>query len=224
MKLFHWLSLAGALFTAPLGAQGDELDPGPEVDLTKNYYAMIYTSKGRIPVDLFQDIAPQAVQNFVNLSEGTREFKMPGTGEVVKRPLYRGIQFHRVIPSFMAQTGDITATGRWRPGYTFDGEFDPDTRFDKPGMLGMANPGDPNGNSSQFFITEVPTPHLNDKHTIFGEVISPEGLEVLKAITSAERGQNDQPKEPIYLERVEIYRLEADTDHQTALAAMEPEA
>jgi peptidyl-prolyl cis-trans isomerase A (cyclophilin A) len=110
------------------------------------------------------------VQNFVELAEGTREWTDPRSGQKVKRPLYDGTVFHRVIPEFMIQGGDPLGTGTGGPGYKFADEIGPDNSFSKPGLLAMANAG-PNTNGSQFFITEVETPWLNKGHTIFGEVV-----------------------------------------------------
>jgi peptidyl-prolyl cis-trans isomerase A (cyclophilin A) len=133
-------------------------------------HATFQTSAGDLVVRLLPEKAPKTVENFVGLAEGTREWTDPRSGEKVKRPLYDGTAFHRVIPDFMIQGGDPLGTGTGGPGYRFADEIGPDNRFDRPGLLAMANAG-PNTNGSQFFITEVPTPHLNRGHTIFGEVV-----------------------------------------------------
>ena len=133
-------------------------------------HATFKTSAGDIVVKLLPEKAPKTVENFVGLAEGTREWSDPRSGAKVKRPLYDGTVFHRVIPEFMIQGGDPLGTGTGGPGYRFADEIGPDNRFDRPGLLAMANAG-PNTNGSQFFITEVPTPHLNRGHTIFGEVV-----------------------------------------------------
>ena len=164
-------------------------------------YAIFETSVGTIRVRLFPSEAPKTVENFVGLATGTKEWKDPATGEKVKRPLYDGIVFHRVIPEFMIQGGDPLGNGTGGPGYTFEDEFGSGRKFEKPGLLAMANAG-PNTNGSQFFITEVATPWLNNRHTIFGEVI--EGMEVVKAIANADRGPGDRPKTDIVLESVKI--------------------
>ncbi|HHN72692.1 MAG TPA: hypothetical protein ENK13_01255, partial [Thermopetrobacter sp.] len=127
--------------------------------------------------------APMTVLNFVTLAEGGSEWTDPRTGRPTRRPLYRDLVFHRVR-DFMIQTGDPTGTGRGGSGREFDDEFHPDLRFDRPGMVAMANRG-PNTNSSQFFITTRPAPWLNDHHTIFGEVVS--GLEVVRSIRQGDR-------------------------------------
>ena len=142
-------------------------------------YATFKTSLGEITLKLLPEKAPKTVANFVELAEGTREWKDPKSGKQVKRPLYDGTVFHRVIPEFMIQGGDPLGTGTGDPGYRFEDEIGPDNRFDRPGLLAMANAG-PNTNGSQFFITEVPTPHLNRGHTIFGEVVK--GVELVAKI------------------------------------------
>lgn len=133
-------------------------------------HATFQTSAGDIVVKLLPEKAPKTVENFLGLAEGTREWTDPRSGQKVKTPLYDGTVFHRVIPEFMIQGGDPLGTGTGGPGYKFGDEIGPDNKFDRPGLLAMANAG-PNTNGSQFFITEVPTPHLNRGHTIFGEVV-----------------------------------------------------
>jgi peptidyl-prolyl cis-trans isomerase A (cyclophilin A) len=133
-------------------------------------HATFQTSAGDIVVKLLPEKAPKTVENFLGLAEGTREWTDPRSGQKVKTPLYDGTVFHRVIPDFMIQGGDPLGTGTGGPGYKFGDEIGPDNKFDRPGLLAMANAG-PNTNGCQFFITEVPTPHLNRGHTIFGEVV-----------------------------------------------------
>src|SRR5947199_10029450 len=132
-------------------------------------YATLKTSMGDIVIQLFDDKAPKTVANFVGLANGTKEWTDPKTREKTKRPLYNGTIFHRVIPGFMIQGGDPLGNGTGGPGYQFEDEFRRDLRFDRPYLLAMANAG-PDTNGSQFFVTVVPTPHLNDKQTIVGEV------------------------------------------------------
>jgi peptidyl-prolyl cis-trans isomerase A (cyclophilin A) len=168
-------------------------------------YVTFVTSKGDIRTRLFPDTAPRTVENFVGLATGTRKWRHPGTGEVLEQPLYDGTIFHRVIPNFMVQGGDPLGTGTGGPGYKFEDEVDNHRRFDKPGYLAMANAG-PNTNGSQFFITQVPTPHLNGRHTIFGEVVG--GQDVVDAIAAAERDRNDRPLEDVRLDRVVVDRSE----------------
>ena len=166
-------------------------------------YATFKTSMGNIVVLLNEDKAPKTVENFVGLATGTKEWTDPKTGQKVKRPLYNGTIFHRVIPNFMIQGGDPQGTGRGGPGYRFPDEFSPDLRHSKPGILSMANAG-PNTNGSQFFITTVPTPHLDNRHSVFGEVV--QGLDVVVAIGNVPRGANDRPLKDVVLNEVVISR------------------
>jgi peptidyl-prolyl cis-trans isomerase A (cyclophilin A) len=138
--------------------------------MAEEMYATFKTSMGDIVVKLLPEKAPKTVENFVGLAEGTREWTDPRSGQKQKAPLYDGTVFHRVIPQFMIQGGDPLGTGTGGPGYKFADELGPDNKFSKAGLLAMANAG-PNTNGSQFFITEVPTPHLDRGHTIFGEVV-----------------------------------------------------
>jgi peptidyl-prolyl cis-trans isomerase A (cyclophilin A) len=163
-------------------------------------YAVLETSLGTVKVRLLPKDAPETVANFVGLAQGTREWTDPRTGARVTRPLYDGTVFHRVIPEFMIQGGDPLGRGTGGPGYQFVDEFSA-RKFDRPGILAMANAG-PNTNGSQFFLTEVATPWLNGKHTIFGEVI--EGMEVVRAIARVRRGPMDRPEHDVTLQRVTI--------------------
>jgi peptidyl-prolyl cis-trans isomerase A (cyclophilin A) len=138
--------------------------------MAQDLFAVFHTTMGDLVVKLFPERAPKTVENLVSLAEGSREWTDPKTREKVKRPLYDGTVFHRVIPDFMIQGGDPLGTGTGGPGYKFEDEIGPQNRFDKPGLLAMANAG-PGTNGSQFFITEVPTPWLDKGHTIFGEVV-----------------------------------------------------
>jgi peptidyl-prolyl cis-trans isomerase A (cyclophilin A) len=145
-------------------------------------YATFQTSAGDIVVKLLPEKAPNTVENFVGLAEGTKRWTDPRTGMPSDKPLYDGTMFHRVIPEFMIQGGDPRGDGTGGPGYKFADEIGPDNKFDRPGLLAMANAG-PGTNGSQFFITEVPTPHLNRGHTIFGEVVK--GGELVAKIARA---------------------------------------
>jgi len=165
--------------------------------------AKIQTNQGTIVARLFEDKVPNTVANFVGLARGTRAWQDPNSGEWKKKPFYDGLIFHRVIPDFMIQGGDPTGTGRGSPGYRFEDEFHPSLKHEKPGLLSMANAG-PGTNGSQFFITERPTPHLDNRHSIFGEVI--EGLEVVKKIARVNKGAMDRPVENVVMEKVTIYR------------------
>jgi peptidyl-prolyl cis-trans isomerase A (cyclophilin A) len=165
--------------------------------------ATVRTTMGTIVLRLFPDKAPKTVQNFVNLTEGGTEWTDPRTGRRTTGPLYNGTIFHRVIDDFMLQGGDPLGNGMGGPGYEFEDEIHPQLRFDRPYLLAMANAG-PGTNGSQFFITVVPTPHLNGKHTIFGEVI--EGAEVVDAIAKTETDRRDRPVKDVVLESVTIDR------------------
>jgi cyclophilin family peptidyl-prolyl cis-trans isomerase len=168
-------------------------------------YVRFETTMGNITAKLFEAEAPKTVKNFVDLAEGRKAFKDPATGQMVRRPLYNGVTFHRVIPGFMLQTGDPTGTGAYDAGFTVPDEFTPALKFDRPGRLGMANIGRPNTGSCQFFITEVPTPHLNNMHTIFGQVV--EGQDLVPKIAKVPRDQNDKPRTPVKITRVVIERV-----------------
>ena len=140
----------------------------------KAMYAIFDTSKGKFKIKLHFDKVPKTVDNFVGLAEGTKEYRDAKTGKKAKGKFYDGLVFHRVIDGFMIQGGCPLGTGTGGPGYKFEDEFNPLLKHDKPGILSMANAGQ-NTNGSQFFITVVPTPHLNNKHTVFGEVV--EGMD-----------------------------------------------
>ncbi|MCU1279668.1 MAG: Peptidylprolyl isomerase [bacterium] len=157
---------------------------------------------GSFTCELFEKQAPKTVANFVGLARGVRPWKDPKTGEWVKKPLYDGTVFHRVIPEFMIQGGDPKGTGTGDPGYEFGDEFDPSLQMDKGGVLAMANRG-PGTNGSQFFITEKPTPWLNGKHTIFG-TCTPLDLEL--KIARVPSGARNMPTEPVTIKRVTISR------------------
>lgn len=159
------------------------------------------TNRGTFKVTLFADKAPKTVENFVGLAEGTKEFTDPKTGDKVKRPYYDGLVFHRVIKDFMIQGGCPLGTGTGGPGYKFGDEFHPELKHSKPGLLSMANAG-PGTNGSQFFITTVPTPWLDNRHTIFGEVT--EGYDIVDAIGKTKTGPMDRPAEPIVINKVTI--------------------
>jgi peptidyl-prolyl cis-trans isomerase A (cyclophilin A) len=169
--------------------------------MTKTLTATLRTSEGTVLVRLFPDQAPKTVRNFVDLAEGSREWTDPQTRQPTEARLYDGTIFHRVIPRFMIQGGDPLGTGTGGPGYQFADEIHPDLRFDRPYLLAMANAG-PGTNGSQFFITVAPTPHLNGKHTIFGEVV--DGREVVDRISQTQTGRNDRPAQDVVLESVSI--------------------
>jgi peptidyl-prolyl cis-trans isomerase A (cyclophilin A) len=166
-------------------------------------YATMKTSMGEIVIRLFEDRAPKTVANFVELATGTKAWSDPKSGQQVKRPLYNGTIFHRVIPNFMIQGGDPLGIGSGGPGYRFPDEFHPELRHDKPGILSMANAG-PNSNGSQFFIIHQATPWLDGKHSVFGEVVK--GHDVVEAIGNAPRDARDKPLTDIVLTEVVVSR------------------
>jgi peptidyl-prolyl cis-trans isomerase A (cyclophilin A) len=165
-----------------------------EARLTPGTYAHFTTPLGKFTVKLFDQDAPKTVANFVGLAEGTKEWTDPKTGAKVKKPLYEGLIFHRVINGFMIQGGDPLGQGIGGPGYKFEDEFSPKLRHSKEGILSMANSG-PSTNGSQFFITLAPTPHLDNKHSVFGEVV--EGMDVVRKIGATPVGAGDRPVTPV---------------------------
>jgi len=171
--------------------------------MTDTLTATLYTNQGPVVIRLFPDHAPKTVRNFVELAEGGRQWTDPRTGRSTTDKLYDGTVFHRVIPDFMIQGGDPLGSGRGGPGYKFADEIHPDLAFDRPYLLAMANAG-PGTNGSQFFITVVPTPWLNGKHTIFGEVI--EGADVVDLISRVKTGSQDRPVEDVTIESVTVER------------------
>ncbi|NIS29618.1 MAG: peptidylprolyl isomerase [Actinobacteria bacterium] len=166
--------------------------------------AVLHTSEGDVEIDLFAERAPRTVENFLDLATGGRTWEHPETGEEIDgEPLYDDVPFHRVIEGFMIQTGDPTGTGRGGPGYTFDDEFHDELTHDGPGILSMANAG-PNTNGSQFFITLDATPHLDGRHSVFGEVT--DGMDVVREIGSVDTDGQDRPVRDVVLESVTVYR------------------
>jgi peptidyl-prolyl cis-trans isomerase A (cyclophilin A) len=165
--------------------------------------ALFVTSKGSFTATLMPDHAPETVANFVGLATGPKEWTDPNDGEAKTGvPLYAGTIFHRVIDGFMIQGGDPTGTGMGGPGYRFDDECPPDgPTFNQVGRLAMANAG-PGTNGSQFFVTVTETPHLNGRHTIFGQVT--DGYEVVEEIARVATGAQDRPAEDVVIERIEI--------------------
>jgi len=166
-------------------------------------YATLHTNAGPIRLQLFPNHTPKTVRNFVELADGTRQYTDPRTGQPGSGPYFDGTISHRVISGFMIQMGDPTGTGRGGPGYTFADEFHPELRFDRPYLLAMANAG-PGTNGSQFFITVAPTPHLNNRHTIFGQVADEESVKVVDAIANTPTNPADRPLRDVVIERVEI--------------------
>ena len=165
--------------------------------------ATLHTNHGDIVITLFPDHAPKTVENFVGLAEGTKEYRDPRTGAAATGPFYNGVVFHRVIDGFMIQGGDPTGTGRGGPGYTFADEFHPELVFNKPYLLAMANAG-PGTNGSQFFITVAPTPHLNRRHTIFGEVADEQSRAVVDRIASVATDRSDRPVNDVVITSIDV--------------------
>lgn len=165
--------------------------------------ATLKTNKGDIVIELFSNQAPKTVDNFTGLANGTREWRDPETGAPRQDRFYDGLGFHRVIDGFMIQGGCPLGTGTGGPGYTFEDEFHPDLQFDRPYLLAMANAG-PGTNGSQFFITTGAQPHLNRRHTIFGEVKDEDSKRVVDEISSVQTGSMDRPVDPVVIETVEI--------------------
>lgn len=173
--------------------------------MATDLFATLHTTAGDIRLRLFPNHAPKTVANFVGLAEGSREWIDPRTRQKTTAPLYDDTVFHRVIAGFMIQGGDPLGNGRGGPGYQFADEFHPDLAFDRPYLLAMANAG-PGTNGSQFFITVGPTPHLNRRHTIFGEVADGPSREVVDAIATTPTNADDRPKQDVVISSVTIDR------------------
>jgi peptidyl-prolyl cis-trans isomerase A (cyclophilin A) len=165
--------------------------------------ATLHTNQGDIVLNLFPDHAPKTVANFVGLATGTKEYSDPETGQRTTGNFYDGLTFHRVIDGFMIQGGCPLGTGTGGPGYKFGDEFHPDLSFNKPYLLAMANAG-PGTNGSQFFITVSNTPHLNRRHTIFGEVADQASRDVVDKIAKVRTGRGDRPVDPVVVSSVDI--------------------
>ena len=163
-------------------------------------YAIFETSEGNIVCRLFEKETPQTVANFIGLAEGTKEFRDAISGKAEKRPFYDGLSFHRVIPQFMIQGGCPQGDGRGGPGYRFADEFHSSLRHNKPGRLSMANAG-PGTNGSQFFITHVATPHLDNRHSVFGKVVK--GMDVVFAIPERDPSRAREPG--VAIKSIEIH-------------------
>jgi peptidyl-prolyl cis-trans isomerase A (cyclophilin A) len=172
--------------------------------MTPGLYARFATSEGTFTVRLFEKETPKTVANFVGLAQGTKEWTDPGTRAKAAKPFYDGLIFHRVIKDFMIQGGCPMGNGMGGPGFQFEDEFASGLRHDKPGVLSMANAG-PNTNGSQFFITLVPTPWLDNRHSVFGEIA--EGMAVIEAIGKTATGRQDRPVKDIRIESVTIERV-----------------
>ena len=191
--------LAGILCTASLGLAAAPAKKETTPAKGKKMFALFETSMGNFKVELFPAKAPKTVENFVGLAKGTKEWT-DTSGKKVKKPLYDGTIFHRVIPDFMIQGGDPAGNGTGGPGYRFADEFDPSLRHTKAGILSMANAG-PGTNGSQFFVTVAPTPHLDNRHSIFGEVV--DGMDVVMKISTT-KASSDRPVVPVTIKTIKI--------------------
>ena len=180
---------------------------------TPTAVATLHTNHGDIVVNLFGDHAPRTVQNFTGLADGTGEWTDPATGAPGEGPLYKDVIFHRIIPGFMIQGGDPLGQGTGGPGYNFDDEIHPELNFGSPYLLAMANAGlrrnaitgkAEGTNGSQFFITTDPTPWLNGKHTIFGEVADADSRAVVDAISAVPTPAGARPVDPVVISSIDI--------------------
>lgn len=198
------LTLLGTALMAqetPAPAAAESAKPARENGL----YAVMTTTEGVITLRLFEKETPITVRNFTSLVRGTKEFRDPKTGQMVKRPFYTGITFHRVIPGFMIQAGDAVGNGRYDAGYTIPDEFVPTLKFDVPGRLAMANIEEPHTGSTQFFITDSTPQYLNGKHTIFGQVV--EGQDVVHKIAAVPRNKDDKPLKAVRIQSIKLERV-----------------
>ncbi len=200
MDVVSWVVIGIGVAGMVLAGQPDEAEAKK---LKPGTYVVFDTTLGKIVCRLFEKEAPQTVANFIGLAEGTREWTDPKTGQKVKRPMYDGLIFHRVIPDFMIQGGDPRGDGTGGPGYQFGDEFSPALKHDRPGRLSMANAG-PGTNGSQFFLTEKETTWLDGRHTIFGEVV--EGMAVVSKIARTPKDGRDRPLTPVVMKKVTILR------------------
>ena len=187
----------------PPAAPADATQPKPTRE--DGLYAVMTTTEGVITMRLFEKETPISVNNFKGLVRGTKEFRDPKTGQMVKRPFYPGVTFHRVIPGFMIQAGDPTGNGSYSAGYTIPEEIVPSLKFDQPGRLGMARTSAPHSGSTQFFITEQATAQLNGDYTVFGQVV--EGQDVVHKIAAVPRDAGDKPKTAIKIQSIKLERV-----------------
>ena len=196
------LTILGAFALAVVAVGPAAAQDKQEKKRAPGTYAHFVTNHGEFTVKLLTEKAPKTVANFVGLAEGTID---PATGKAgTSKPYYNGLTFHRIIDGFMIQGGDPTGTGTGGPGYRFADEIDKTHKFDKAGIMAMANAG-PNTNGSQFFITVAPYPGLPTNYTIFGEVV--DGLSVVQAIGKVKTNANDKPLQPVVMKTVTIERV-----------------
>ncbi len=206
-RLFCGLVLAASMFaqsSKPVPQATEEQAKGRKNGL----YAVVNTSMGAITVQLYEKESPETVRSFVALAMGAKPWRDPKSGQTRQTPLYDGTIFHRVIPGFMIQGGDPLGTGTGDGGFTLPDEWNRSSlEFNVPGRLAMANAG-PRTTSTQFFITEAPTTHLNNQHTIFGQVV--DGQSLVAKIARVPRDGNDRPRTPVVLQNIQVFRVGAD--------------
>jgi peptidyl-prolyl cis-trans isomerase A (cyclophilin A) len=174
---------------------------GQDKPLKRGTYAHFDTSMGTFTAQLETQLTPKTVANFVALAQGTKDWKDSKGETITGKPFYDGLTFHRVVNDTLIQSGDPTGAGTGGPGYTIPDEFSPQLRYDRAGILGMGNRGQPNSGGSQFFITVQPTPDLYKANTAFGEVVR--GMDVVRKI-GATRTRNERPVMPVILNKVRI--------------------
>ncbi|MGM0556301.1 MAG: peptidylprolyl isomerase [Myxococcota bacterium] len=197
----------------------EEVEPPQKSDLerfTKDIdgdgplYAVIKTSAGDIRCDLHAERAPLTVTNFVGLALGAKTWRNPETGQIEQdEPYYDSVTFHRVIPNFLIQAGDRSGKGTKGPGYTIPDEFHPELEHDKAGVLSMANRGEPDSGGAQWFILEMPAPHLDERHSVFGQC---QDLDVVRKISRTPTGPDNRPQTPPVIESIEIERADGAAD------------
>jgi len=199
------VALLGAVLGAqtPPAAPADAAQPKPARE--DGLYAVMTTTQGVITMRLFEKETPITVSNFRGLVRGTKEFRDPKTGQMVKRPFFPGVTFHRVIPTFMIQAGDPTGIGSYSAGYTIPEEIVPTLKFDQPGRVGMAKTAAPHSGSTQFFITERARDELDGDYTVFGQVV--EGQDVVHKIAVVPRDANDKPKTAVKILSIKLERV-----------------
>ena len=191
--------------TAEGASSVSQPSPTPTPGLVRHLFAVIKTTAGKITIRLFHVRAPSTVENFTDLAEGKKEFQAINTGLTEKRPFYDGLKIHRVVPNFLIQMGCPIGDSRGGPGYKIADEIVPDLRFDRPGMVAMANEGTPASAGSQFFITVKEAPFLDGKNSIFGEVVK--GMDVVEKISNVKtKPGTEVPKEPITITNIKIIR------------------
>jgi peptidyl-prolyl cis-trans isomerase A (cyclophilin A) len=214
MSLYRNLAMMGLLAAfAAAQTPAPPAKPAPAAKPARDpgLYGTFNTSMGPIVVRLYEKEAPITVKNFIDLEKGRKAWTDPKTGQKVRRPLYNGTTFHRVIPEFMIQGGDPAGNGTGDPGYAFKNETSPDLTFDRPGRMAYANAG-PNTNGSQFFITEVPYPSLDGHYTIFGQC-DDASVELVKKIARMPRNGNDLPNNPVKINKIAILGSGANSVH-----------